>query len=80
MRTRTGSMDTLPAARSNARLIHIMPPKTLSSFDAPAVLTTATEITVLHVLAWVFVAIWLLKPPESPASPSSEITTATAMR
>ena len=80
MRTRTGSMDALPAARSNARLIHIMPQKTLSAFDAPVVLTTATEITVLHVLAWAFIAIWLLKPAEPPPSPSEQITSATAMR
>lgn len=75
MRTRTGPItDSLPAT-SSARLIQIMPPPKLRLFDAPEVLTTGREIGALHVLAWVFLAIWALQSPPQPAPPSQAVTT-----
>lgn len=72
MRSRTNpAIAATPAARSHTGLVKILPPQTLRVFDAPAVLTTTSELAGLHVLLWILIAAWWITPAPQPASPAA---------
>lgn len=76
MRTRTGPITESLPATSSARLIHIMPQSQMRLFDAPAVLTTGRELAVLHVLCWLFLAVWLIQPSAPQPEPGRAVASA----
>lgn len=76
MRTRTGPItDSLPAT-SSARLIQIMPSPKLRLFDAPKELTSNTEVLVLNVLVWLFLAVWIFQRPAPEPEPARAVAAA----
>jgi len=75
MRARTDPAiaDSVPAA-SSARLVHFPPARAARLFDAPDQLTMPWEVVGLHLLGWLFLAIWLLQPAKPAPEPEPVVT------